>query len=64
MKHAPAFLLGALIGSAAMFGYGWALVPPPPPVTHRTAPRPVWTSPAPADADPLETIPPTALPTR
>lgn len=64
MRHAAAFLLGSLAGSAAMAAYGWAMVPAPV-ATHRTLPRPAWTSPAPVPADdPLGRIAPQQLPTR
>lgn len=63
MKHAAAFFAGLLAGSAAMGAFGWWAVPAP--VEHRTLPRPAWTSPAPPpELDPLDLIPPTALPTQ
>ncbi len=61
MRHAAAFLLGSLAGSAAMAAYGWAMVPP---VERHTLPRPAWDAPAPVPGNPLGLIPPTSLPTR
>jgi hypothetical protein len=64
VKHAAAFLLGALLGSAAMAGFGWLceLAPVSP---HRTAPRPSWDAPAPyAEFSPGELIPAQRLPVR
>ena len=63
MKHALAFLLGTMLGSAAMGAYGWwlELAPVAP---HRTLPRPAWDAPVPVGGDPLDLIPATTLPIR